>query len=75
MTNCELCVSGGVLCGEARDPAGEGESERRSHRPGSSSGLHRSSTGGDAAQRAQTQRTEVGLTAPHLLLTRLKDGS
>lgn len=57
-----LCHSGGVLCGEAGDPAGEGEPQRRRHRSGSPSGLHRRPAGGDAAQRAQTARQEVGLS-------------
>uniref|UniRef100_A0A8C5QK81 acetyl-CoA C-acetyltransferase n=1 Tax=Leptobrachium leishanense TaxID=445787 RepID=A0A8C5QK81_9ANUR len=51
--------AGGVLRGEAGDPPGEGQSQRRSHRTGASPGLHRSAPDGHLAERAETQGEEV----------------
>uniref|UniRef100_A0A8C6KCI2 acetyl-CoA C-acetyltransferase n=1 Tax=Nothobranchius furzeri TaxID=105023 RepID=A0A8C6KCI2_NOTFU len=45
-----LQQAGRVLCGETGNPAGESESQRGRHRSGSSSGMHRSPTGGHAAE-------------------------
>lgn len=44
------CCLGGVLRGEAGDPAAESEPQWRRHRPGSPAGLHRHPPGGDTAQ-------------------------
>lgn len=62
------CCSGSVLRGKVGDPTGEGEPQRRRHRPGSPAGLHRRPPGGDAAQRAPAPRQEVSdLGRPHFL--------
>lgn len=72
---CDPGCSGGVLRGEAGDPSGEGEPFRGRHCAGSSPGLHRRSAGGDAAQRAQTEREEVRGRPPSRLVSTFSKSS
>jgi len=74
-TAYDMCLLGGVLCGEAGHPHGPGEPQRRCHRYGPPAGLHRGAPGGHPAQRAPSQGEEVsrgGLSVTSVLHTLLE---